>query len=635
MNETLTHRDMSVRLARDRRRVILYALPRARRNVDRYVIRALSALRDSGAEVVVVVTGSLDSAARAELQRYCSTLADAGDVPFARRMYKWALQESGLHPEDVDEIVLTGSGWFGPTHRGLIDVFAAMDDSDADLWELIEQRAQLLQEFPAEGFPHVEEPYLWVRVRGALTNSDFLYGGSTGVPLARRASSQGFSTAAMFTAESMGSEDPALMSVEHLIEAGCPVLPRGPFAAYPPFLQRHAVIGRELMSMAVRRGFDLDEVLEGLTRTIAPKALNANIGMLEVLLPSSPESVPSLRILALAHITDLNAAEDLLQRLESLPEGYDLVVTTTDGAKAALLGRLMNTDGGKMRHAEVRVTPASPGRDMSDLFIACRDLLLGGNYDLLVKVHARPMGRKTRVVRQYFRRYQLDNMLASQEYVAQILNLFMKEKGLGLVFPPMIHIGYHTMGKGWSHYRRMANLLAARMGIQVPADEVSPLAPFGGMFFARPAALQLLANERWTYGDYRRSGGKRSVSLARVQERLLVPAAAELGFHSRNVLTAEHFEISHTALEYKVDELSSTVSGYPVEQIALLHRAGRIGRGGPVSLVRMFLRAKHPRIAHIFLPMMSLVERVYLGVRTLSSESRDVGSRLRARRRNR
>lgn len=635
MNETLTPTSVSARLARDRRRLILYAFPRARGHIDRYVIRALSALRDTGAEVVVVVTGSLDSAARAELQRYCSSLADAGDVPFTRRMYKWALQESGFQPEEVDEIVLTGSGWFGPTHRGLIDVFAAMDGSTADLWELIEQRAQLLQDFPREGFPHVEEPYLWVRVRGALTSSHHLYGDSTGVSLARRASSQGFSTAAMFTAEEMGSEDPALMSVEQLLEAGCPVLPRAPFAAYPPFLQRHAVIGRELMSMAVRSGFDLDEVLEGLTRTIPPKALNANIGMLDVLSPSSSEVQPSLRILALAHITDLNAAEELLQRLESLPEGYDLVVTTTDGSKAARLERLMNAHGGKMRHAEVRVTPASPGRDMSDLLIACRDLLLGGNYDLLVKVHARPMGRKTRVVRQYFRRYQFDNLLASEEHVAQIVNLFMREKGLGLVFPPMIHIGYHIMGKGWSRYRRMANLLAARMGIQVPADEVSPLAPFGGMFFARPAALQLLTNQRWTYGDYRRFGGKRSVSLARVQERLLVPAAAELGLHSRTVLTAEHFEISHTALEYKVDELSSTMSGYPVEQIALLHRAGRIGRGGPVSLMRMFLRANHPRIAQVVLPIMSLVERVYLGVRAVSSESRAAGLRLRARRSNR
>ncbi len=94
---------------------------------------------------------------------------------------------------------------------------------------------------------------------------------------------------------------------------------------------------------------------------------------------------------------------------------------------------------------------------MSAFFIGCRDVLPDGAYDIVIKVHTRtPKARSVNIAR-YFRRYQLENLLSSPGYVANVLGLFQREPGLGVVFPPMIHIGYAIPGRGWSQYRERAH----------------------------------------------------------------------------------------------------------------------------------------------------------------------------------
>ena len=230
---------------------------------------------------------------------------------------------------------------------------------------------------------------------------------------------------------------------------------------------------------------------------------------------------------------------------------------------------------------------------MSAFFVGCRDILRGGRYDLVVKVHSRTPQRRTPNVARYFRRYQLENLLSSPGYVRNVLALFQREPGLGVVFPPVIHIGYATPGRGWVRYRERALELCTTLRIRVPLDGVSPLAPLGGMWVGRPEALSLLTDADWTYSQYGRPAPHRA-DLARVQERLVPLAAGERGFHCRTVLNAEHAAISHTALEYKLDQLSSTTPGYPVEQIQFLHRAGWAGAGGIVALTRMYMKLNHP-----------------------------------------
>jgi rhamnosyltransferase len=379
------------------------------------------------------------------------------------------------------------------------------------------------------------------------------------------------------------------------------------------------------------RGYPVELLWRAVVRTTPPAALNALGGMLEILPDTSPEAprssdgIPPLRVVVLAHVPHLGFVDELAERLRQIPGAFDLVITTTDGRKAAKLKeRLRASDREWARNAEVRVTWVPGGRDMGALLIGCRDVLLSQRYDLIVRVHGREPRRKTLNIREYGRRYQLENLLSSPGYVQRVFDLFRSEPGLGLVFPPIVHIGYGTLGRGWGAYREPAEDLADVLGISVPFDEVSPLAPYGGMWIGRPSALRIFAEHDWTVGDYHRSRRARWVELTRVQERLLGLAAAEAGYHCRTIMNREHAEISHTALEFKLDELSATIRGYPVEQIHLLRRAGWTGYGGVVALVRMYINLNHPRAASLLQPLYRVARNgALMGKRVLAAIRND------------
>ncbi len=76
-------------------------------------------------------------------------------------------------------------------------------------------------------------------------------------------------------------------------------------------------------------------------------------------------------------------------------------------------------------------------------------------------------------VGRHFKEQQFDNLLNSQGYTANLVSLFQKEPGLGMVFPPMIHIGYPTLGRGWSVNKEGAADIAEQLGIFVPLDDIS------------------------------------------------------------------------------------------------------------------------------------------------------------------
>lgn len=616
-----------------RRRLLVYAVSVVNGRLDDYVPLALAAAGRACAATVVMVCGDPTAEDAAVLRSFGEVVRSARDT-FAPTEYARVLRDRVPDVTQYDDVVLSGDSWFGPT-APFAPLLDRMDTAGRDVWEIVESAREPTPAFPDEGFHDVPEPWLWVTVATRVVTSEIWSRFWKSAPADCRSSdfvsfvgAAGFSTGAAFVSSDYRVADAATLVPDLLIRDGCPFVARRTFGLYPPYLHQQAVVGRDIVAAMADAGYPVEAAWQHLSRTVPPKALNTNAGMLEVIAEPPPVVEWAPRIVVVAHINDLDHAPSLIRRLSSLPPGFDLVVTTTDGKKAVALTRLTKkAEGSGAKHVDIRVTPSNRGRDMSDFFIACRDVLAPGRYDLVVKVHSRPIRRKTLNVRRYFRRYQLDNLLANPGHVAGILELFAREPGLGLVFPPMMHIGYATMGRAWGDYREPALDVLGELGVAVPLDKISPLAPFGGMWFARPEALRLLAEHPWAYRDYAKPGRKRFRDLARLQERIVVPAAAELGYHSRTVLTPEHVAISHTALEFKADQLFSTTRGYPIDSIRLLHRAGPTGYGGLVGLSRMYLRLNHRVLGRLLLPLLDAAQWLYTSVRAALGDERFIRPR--------
>ncbi len=602
-------------------RVVFYALSGELTDASRH---AIDALARECRELVLI--GTPRDLASMDSSEWGSNLGVVRVDKNEHRSYYDAVEETRELIRESDQLVFTGDGWFGPA-GAVGPVLERMTERNLDHWLMLDPAD--LPAFPEEGFPPAYEPWIWTTVNARVLQWSEWTWFWRGRDHSERAFAQaiiaaGGRTETAFPSGAQGP-DAAVFAPDVLLSAGCPLMRRTAFGLYPPLLHQRAFMGRQVLRRLASSGYPVELALDALSRSVAPKALNTSAGLLEIV-PTGPQKPPTtpMRIVVIAHVSDIDRAGHLRRMLRSIPPGWDLVVTTGDGRKAARLAEVFiagEPDGPSS--VDIRVTPGGRGRDMGDFFVACRDLIHSDRYDLIVKIHARPMRRKTANVRRYFRRYQLENLMGSADHVRAVLRLFEEEARLGLVFPPMMHVGFATMGRAWAGLRERASALCDELGISVPLDVHSPLAPFGAMWIARPAALRRIAID-WRYRDYGKAGRQRYGNLAHLQERLVVVAAAQDGFHSRTVLAAEHASISHTALEFKVDQLFSTTTGYPLDQIRLMHRAGRTGHGGIVGLSRMYLSLNHRAISTVVLPALLVAERVYGTVRHLLSAERSV-----------
>ncbi len=246
---------------------------------------------------------------------------------------------------------------------------------------------------------------------------------------------------------------------------------------------------------------------------------------------------------------------------------------------------------------------------MSALLVGMRDVLLSDDFDLVVKVHARrPKTRSANVVR-YFHRYQTENLLGTAGYFANVLALFQREPGLGIVMPPMIHIDTPRPARGGRTTCPRATEVAKRLGIQVPFDGVSPLAPLGGMWICRPQALAPLSRPTGRSRNFGKPATHRKADMARVLERLVTYGAGEAGYHTRTVLSLS-MRGSATS-RWSTSWISSHRRPLDTRsQIQFLQRSGWMGKGRAVAMIRMHMNLNHPEVMERMRPVLAPLMRV-------------------------
>lgn len=596
------------------RRLVVYVVYDRRGGVDDYVVHALAGLREHASRILVMVNGKLTKEGRARLEPVSDEVLVRENVGFDIWAHKEALDHVGAALSEFDEVVLTNDTWFGPV-RPYGPVFERMDALEIDFWGMTDHVAQDWHMFTGSaGVPYHLQSF-WIAVRRAMFVSerwaqywrelpempgyrDAVVDHELVFTGAFRAA--GFVDGVAFPSEEYGSPNASLLAPEALIEDGCPVLKRRVFFHSPPFLDRYAVIGRWALETASAGGYPSELALANLARNVAPKVLNADAGLMDVIGPDHPPYDPStpLRVVVIAHIFYDEMTPEILERTDTLPMPYDLVVTTPDTERAARIRAHIDRIPGNRGQVSVRVVESNDGRDQSAFLIGCRDVLLSGGYDIVVKLHSKKTPQDGYNVGTHFREQQFLNLLHDPDHTSRVLALFQRERGLGLAFPPMIHIGYPTLGRAWWANKSGFERLAAEMGVAVPLDDVSPLAPYGSMFFARPEALRLLVEREWRYSDFGGADAYQDGGLAHILERMPSFAAGELGFHSRTIVAPDYAAVSHTALDFKLDEMSATIPGYAHEKIDRLREVGFVGTGSGRDFLRMYMRANHMSTVH-------------------------------------
>ena len=595
---------------RDVNRLVVYSIDDRRGDVDAYASHAISALSEHADRLIIVVRGPLSPQGAAALDSAPGEVLSHDGAGGSLSAFRHVVSVLGRGMSEYDEVLFANDRWYGPLSP-FGPIFARMTSLDVDFWGMTDERTELVHPETGEQttVDFIQLHWLVVR-RPVLTSSAW---SSFWAEQADRAGAQereidagltvtlsaaGFTSAAAFPLADQPTGIPTLLNADQLIAAGCPLLLRDSFEAWPPFLDHNAVVGRWTLEQVAASDYPLRLVLESLARNVAPKVLNATANLLSVLpdaeLAQSRANGPG--IVVIAHIYYQDMTDDILRRCDRLPVPYDLIVTTDTAAKAGQIRGQLTEGNYRANVVDVRVVDSNAGRDQSAFWVGTRDVLNSEAYDLVVKVHSKKSPQDGMAQGEHFKQQQFDNLLYSTGYASHVIALFDAEPGLGIVFPPTIHIGSAAVGRGWARNKDGYIALADSLGIRVPVDDVSPLAPFGGMFVARPDALKILSEQDWSYEDFGGEADYRDGGLAHILERMPAYAAAERGYHARTVMNREYMSLSHVGLDFKLDQISATTDGYTDEQITFLRRAGSWGEAKLADLARMYLRLNHPRL---------------------------------------
>ena len=594
-------------LADDARRLIIYSVFDRDGQIDGFVPHSLSALRAHASRIVVVVNGELTDGSRSALAGVADEIFVRANEGFDIGAHRAALRKLGSEIEEFDEIVLTNDTWYGPM-RPWGPVFERMDRSPCDFWGMTDHAASRANPFTRRGVAPYHLQSYWMAVRRPMFASPEWKRYWEDLPPLRtyvdavtehelrfteHFTARGRVARAAFPHVLFDTENPSLFEAETLLERGCPILKRRPLFHWPPLLDAYASVGAWTLASAAEGGYPTELILGNLARTVPPKAMNVDVGLLSVLPPDdrvdgSDEHGAPQRVVAVVHADD-GAVHDVVRRLGYLPRGHDLVVTTTDAeTQGAIVAALAGN--GPARRADVRLLP-SHATPASAFLVGCRDVLLGDEYDLVVRLRAG--GAAAPGSDAFLRDHAYGNLLPDPEYAASLLELFHREPTLGIAFPPLLHIGHAGLGESWDPLKPFFAATARALGIGVPLDDVSPLAPPGGMFVARVAALRLLAEASWTHEDLVATGPPTGEGLSAAVERMWSSASGQLGYHTRTVASRELLSTSHAFLEYDLDRMSATIPGRPFEKIDFLRHSGWAGSGSAGDLLRMYVRRRH------------------------------------------
>lgn len=564
------------------RRIIFYVFFDPTGRVDDYILHKLSSLRDHAEHIFVVSNSVLDDANRSRLEGVADTVWQRDNVGFDVWAYKEAMTVFGIDRlEQFDELILMNYTFFGPI-GSFAPMFAELDaDASIDYWGITEHAAVVSDDGSDEVHLEAHIQSHWIAARSSLFTSDAFKAYWADMPMissyddsiarheahfTQHFEGLGYRYRVAFPESDYPSQHPIMDNPAMMLRNGCPIVKRRTFFHDPLYLDKRGILGRDLLGVVEQSGYPVDMLLSNLSRTSVPRDLATNLGLLEVVPDHDLGYDPSrpLRIVAVAHIYYVDMTLELLDRFRMLPGEFDLVVTTTDLERRDQIEEILAGEG---ITADVRVVDSNRGRDISAFFIGCRDIIESDHYDLIVKLHSKRSPQDDHNLGELFKRHLLENLLGSPGHAANIVRLFQRYPSLGIVMPPIIHMGFPTMGHAWFTNKEPAQKEAERLGIDVPFDLSTPLATYGSMFIARPAALRPIAHGDYRYDEFPGEGEYKDGTLSHVLERLVVYGALSEGFHARQVLNLDFASIYYSYLEFKLQSVAKVLPARPVRQI--------------------------------------------------------------------
>ena len=513
---------------RSAHRLAIYCFYDAEGHAPRFISGFLDDLMRNVDDLLVVVNGKLDETSREMFLRYTSQIMVRDNSGLDVAAYKEAMLSVGWDAlAAYDEVICLNDTIMGPVYP-FAEMFAEMDGRDVDFWGITAYTGEVTR---FEIIPTHIQSYWHAYRRSIITSPDFqsywehlpLWESYADVTRNHEMQFTKHFADLCFTWDTYIAYQkyrgltpyPMLyMPMQIIRDDRCPVFKRRVFfcdysatftetAGQPAvdlydYLRDELDYDVDLIWDAVLPSHNVDDIRKAmhLTYVLPTRAVN----------PSS-HSLP--RAAFIYHIYFLDLLDDTCRYIAAIPEEVDVYITTTSD-KVDPITQELRAHGIARRVTFVPVV--NRGRDVSALYVACADIVLHGGYEVIGFAHDKKSSQNQDnghhgTESQGFAYKLLENVLASKEYVSNVISLFAENPRLGQVSPPPpYHALYfaHTIRDDWGAcFDITRELLEDKLNIHVPlSKKKSTASAIGSCFWFRTDALKPLFEYGWTYEDF-------------------------------------------------------------------------------------------------------------------------------------
>ena len=551
--------------------------------VDDYVDTLLDGLEPYFSELTIVVNGKLDNSGRTKFLSRTNNLIVRENRGLDAWAYKTALDSYGWEKlATFDEIVLFNATIMGPVYP-FSEMFKAMNQRDLDFWGITK-----FHKVPTDPFGRSPYGYLPEHIqshfhayRKSLHTSqafrdywDHLpkikdYFDSVGLHeslFTKRFSDKGFKWDVYVNTDDLEgfSYGPITYAAKKLIaEKRCPIFKRRSFFHDYQDVMTQAAGNAALDLYEYLRDhtdYDTDLIWQNALRTMNMADLMKNLHLDYVLPQSAGVPIPTNKRIALViHVYYMDLLDKTIEYITAMPEGCDIIITVGSQRNLQLVKERCE---GLPYHIDVRLIE-NRGRDVSALLIGGGKNLM--QYDYVCFAHDKKVTQLSpQSIGDGFAYKCFENILASKEYVSNVIALFENNPRLGIAMPtPPNHADYfpgYTFPWG-PNFVGTKEILSDLGFKNIPLDVTKePVAPMGTMFWFRPKAFHGLLDREWKYSDFPPEPNKVDGTMLHFIERAYGYVPQGNGYYSAYIFSDRFARIEITNLSYELREMTRSIT---------------------------------------------------------------------------
>lgn len=542
--------------------------------VDGFVTYYLADLVKNLSELVIVCNGKLSESGRAAFAPFTDKIIVRENKGLDVWAYKTALDLYGWQRlAEFDEVVMTNATLMGPV-RPLREMFGAMAlRPELDFWGLSLHHG-------AEGNPfkgkhiysylpeHIQSHFIVYRQK--FLQSPDLQTYWDKMPMIESYTDSVQRYEAVFTkifadkgyrwgvyVDTADLKDftdyPLLVCPARLLrDKKCPLFKRRSFMhEYEAYLNDTAGEPvRELYAyLRDHTDYPLELIWSNMIRTMHPWDFTRALGLTRIIPPgvqdqALADNVRRTRRIALAmHLYFADLLPQSAAFAANFPPETDVFITTDTQEKKAQIEQAFAAL--PLRSVTV-LAVENRGRDVAAFLCDLAPRLAG--YDFACFMHdKKAVQTKPGSVGAGFGWVCNENVCKNADHVLNVLCEFEKDPRLGLLCPPFPTHGVYFMNlcsNGWGPNFDNTKALLKDLGLDVPiSGEKMPLAPFGSVFWFRPAALAPLFTKGgqggWQHADFPPEPLPQDGTLSHAIERVYPFVAQAAGYYPAQVMSAD------------------------------------------------------------------------------------------------